>query len=73
MFPGTDHIDQWTKIIELLGTPSTEFMGRLQPTVRLVYLQLYMRAPDLLCHVYSVVSISILFSSVTTVEYGSNC
>ena len=38
MFPGTDHIDQWTKIIELLGTPSTEFMGRLQPTVRLVYI-----------------------------------
>ena len=32
-----------------------------------------MRAPDLLCHVCSVVSISILFSSVTTAEYGSNC
>lgn len=34
MFPGSDHIDQWTKIIELLGTPSQEFMSRLQPTVR---------------------------------------
>lgn len=34
MFPGSDHIDQWTKIIELLGTPSQEFMKRLQPTVR---------------------------------------
>lgn len=36
MFPGSDHIDQWTKIIELLGTPSNDFMTRLQPTVRYV-------------------------------------
>lgn len=34
LFPGTDHIDQWHKIIEQLGTPSQEFMLRLQPTVR---------------------------------------
>ncbi|XP_054724933.1 stress-activated protein kinase JNK-like [Uloborus diversus] len=34
LFPGTDHIDQWNKIIEQLGTPSPEFMKRLQPTVR---------------------------------------
>ncbi|KAL5017947.1 hypothetical protein ScPMuIL_003669 [Solemya velum] len=34
MFPGSDHIDQWNKIIEQLGTPSQEFMNRLQPTVR---------------------------------------
>lgn len=34
MFPGTDHIDQWNKIIEQLGTPSQEFMKRLQPMVR---------------------------------------
>lgn len=34
MFPGTDHIDQWNKIIEQLGTPSQVFMSRLQPTVR---------------------------------------
>ncbi|XP_013070264.1 stress-activated protein kinase JNK-like isoform X3 [Biomphalaria glabrata] len=34
MFPGTDHIDQWNKIIEQLGTPSQEFMARLQTTVR---------------------------------------
>lgn len=34
LFPGTDHIDQWNKIIEQLGTPSQEFMARLQPTVR---------------------------------------
>ena len=27
-------IDQWNKIIEQLGTPSHEFMKRLQPTVR---------------------------------------
>ncbi|KAL7636068.1 UNVERIFIED_CONTAM: hypothetical protein RMT77_013887 [Armadillidium vulgare] len=34
LFPGTDHIDQWNKIIEQLGTPTVEFMQRLQPTVR---------------------------------------
>ncbi|VDP16443.1 unnamed protein product [Soboliphyme baturini] len=34
LFPGNDHIDQWTKIIEQLGTPSPEFIWRLQPTVR---------------------------------------
>jgi serine/threonine protein kinase len=27
-------IDQWNKIIEQLGTPSSDFMKRLQPTVR---------------------------------------
>lgn len=34
IFRGTDHIDQWNKITELLGTPSEEFLARLQPTVR---------------------------------------
>ncbi|XP_076318013.1 stress-activated protein kinase JNK-like isoform X2 [Tachypleus tridentatus] len=34
LFPGTDHIDQWNKIIEQFGTPSPDFMRRLQPTVR---------------------------------------
>lgn len=34
LFPGSDHIDQWNKIIEQLGTPSRDFMRRLQPTVR---------------------------------------
>lgn len=34
LFPGSDHIDQWNKIIEQLGTPSLEFMRRLQPNVR---------------------------------------
>ncbi|NP_001080184.1 mitogen-activated protein kinase 8 [Xenopus laevis] len=34
LFPGTDHIDQWNKVIEQLGTPCTEFMKKLQPTVR---------------------------------------
>ncbi|KAL0163188.1 hypothetical protein M9458_042584, partial [Cirrhinus mrigala] len=27
-------IDQWNKVIEQLGTPSPEFMKKLQPTVR---------------------------------------
>ncbi|XP_033951494.1 mitogen-activated protein kinase 10 isoform X2 [Pseudochaenichthys georgianus] len=34
LFPGTDHIDQWNKVIEQLGTPLPEFMKKLQPTVR---------------------------------------
>lgn len=34
LFAGTDHIDQWSKIIELLGTPNQDFMQRLQSTVR---------------------------------------
>jgi len=34
IFPGSDHIDQWNKIIEQLGTPTREFLCRLQPTVR---------------------------------------
>lgn len=34
LFPGTDHIDQWTKIVELLGTPDRTFLNRLQTTVR---------------------------------------
>ncbi|MFT7796267.1 mitogen-activated protein kinase 9-like isoform X1 [Arapaima gigas] len=34
IFQGTDHIDQWNKVIEILGTPSLEFMSRLMETVR---------------------------------------
>uniref|UniRef100_A0A915D2B2 Stress-activated protein kinase JNK n=1 Tax=Ditylenchus dipsaci TaxID=166011 RepID=A0A915D2B2_9BILA len=34
LFPGTDHVDQWTKIVEIVGTPGTHFTQRLQPTVR---------------------------------------
>ncbi|XP_069835686.1 mitogen-activated protein kinase 8 isoform X3 [Dendropsophus ebraccatus] len=34
LFPGSDHIDQWNKVIEQLGTPCPEFMKKLQPTVR---------------------------------------
>lgn len=34
LFPGTDHIDQWTKIVEVVGTPGREFTSRLQSTVR---------------------------------------
>ncbi|XP_073251239.1 stress-activated protein kinase JNK-like isoform X1 [Porites lutea] len=35
MFPGTDHIDQWNKVTELLGTPSESFLNLLQPSVRM--------------------------------------
>ncbi|CAD6194874.1 unnamed protein product [Caenorhabditis auriculariae] len=34
LFPGGDHIDQWNRIIEQLGTPERSFLERLQPTVR---------------------------------------
>ncbi|XP_072573392.1 mitogen-activated protein kinase 9-like isoform X2 [Paramormyrops kingsleyae] len=34
IFQGTDHIDQWNKVIEVLGTPSVDFMSRLMETVR---------------------------------------
>uniref|UniRef100_A0A158R8V0 Stress-activated protein kinase JNK n=1 Tax=Taenia asiatica TaxID=60517 RepID=A0A158R8V0_TAEAS len=33
-FPGTDHIDQWSKITAELGTPSREFIDRLDRDVR---------------------------------------
>ncbi|XP_048590112.1 stress-activated protein kinase JNK isoform X2 [Nematostella vectensis] len=35
MFPGTDHIDQWNKVTEQLGTPSESFLNQLQPSVRM--------------------------------------
>ena len=31
---GVADIDQWNKVIEVLGTPSMEFMDRLMETVR---------------------------------------
>ncbi|KAM9476667.1 mitogen-activated protein kinase 8 isoform 3-T3 [Clarias gariepinus] len=34
LFPGTDHIDQWNKVIEQLGTPSQEFLMKLNQSVR---------------------------------------
>jgi c-Jun N-terminal kinase len=34
LFAGSDHIDQWTKIVEQLGTPGRDFLKRLQSTVR---------------------------------------
>ncbi|XP_020911603.1 stress-activated protein kinase JNK isoform X2 [Exaiptasia diaphana] len=35
MFPGSDHIDQWNKVTEQLGTPSESFLNQLQPSVRM--------------------------------------
>ncbi|XP_062851272.1 mitogen-activated protein kinase 8 isoform X1 [Trichomycterus rosablanca] len=34
LFPGSDHIDQWNKVIEQLGTPSQEFLMKLNQSVR---------------------------------------
>uniref|UniRef100_A0A0N4ZCA4 Stress-activated protein kinase JNK n=1 Tax=Parastrongyloides trichosuri TaxID=131310 RepID=A0A0N4ZCA4_PARTI len=33
LFQGTDHIDQWTKIVAQLGTPDDSFINRLQTSV----------------------------------------
>lgn len=48
LFPGTDHIDQWTKIVEVLGTPGEEFTKRLQPTVK-QYVENRPRVGEFLC------------------------
>lgn len=32
LFPGTDALNQWNKIVEALGSPSPEFIERLSPT-----------------------------------------
>ncbi|XP_060728458.1 mitogen-activated protein kinase 8 isoform X2 [Tachysurus vachellii] len=34
LFPGRDYIDQWNKVIEQLGTPSQEFLMKLNQSVR---------------------------------------
>ncbi|KAG5266355.1 hypothetical protein AALO_G00230090 [Alosa alosa] len=34
LFPGRDYIDQWNKVIEQLGTPTQEFMKKLNQSVR---------------------------------------
>ncbi|XP_063048002.1 mitogen-activated protein kinase 8 [Engraulis encrasicolus] len=34
LFPGRDYIDQWNKVIEQLGTPTQDFMKKLNQSVR---------------------------------------
>ncbi|KAG7262074.1 hypothetical protein CRUP_013998 [Coryphaenoides rupestris] len=34
LFPGSDHIDQWNKVIEQLGTPTQDFLMKLNQSVR---------------------------------------
>ncbi|KFB39953.1 AGAP009460-PA-like protein [Anopheles sinensis] len=31
LFPGTDHVDQWMRIVDTLGTPRPEFIARTTP------------------------------------------
>ncbi|XP_035908888.1 stress-activated protein kinase JNK-like isoform X2 [Anopheles stephensi] len=31
LFPGTDHVDQWMRIVQTLGTPKPEFIARTTP------------------------------------------
>ncbi|XP_073843591.1 stress-activated protein kinase JNK-like [Musca autumnalis] len=34
LFKGSDHMDQWTKIIQQIGTPDRDFCAELRPVVR---------------------------------------
>uniref|UniRef100_A0A8R1Y0I0 Stress-activated protein kinase JNK n=1 Tax=Onchocerca volvulus TaxID=6282 RepID=A0A8R1Y0I0_ONCVO len=34
LFPGTDRLDQWNKIVEILGTPNQEFINKLEQHTR---------------------------------------
>lgn len=34
LFPGTNSIDQWEKIVDLLGTPEDEFIDQLPVSIR---------------------------------------
>lgn len=34
LFPGEDHLNQWTQIIKSMGSPNSEFIKRLSQTVR---------------------------------------
>lgn len=34
LFPGEDHLNQWTQIIQSMGSPNSEFIKRLSQTVR---------------------------------------
>lgn len=34
LLPGSDYVDQWHKICQILGTPPPEFFNKLTPTVR---------------------------------------
>uniref|UniRef100_A0A182NEJ7 Stress-activated protein kinase JNK n=1 Tax=Anopheles dirus TaxID=7168 RepID=A0A182NEJ7_9DIPT len=35
LFPGTDHVDQWMRIVQTLGTPRAEFVARTTPGTQL--------------------------------------
>lgn len=52
LFPGCDHIDQWTKITEILGTPGPDFISRLEPPVRNYVLTRSRRVPKLFTEIF---------------------
>jgi hypothetical protein len=35
LFAGADHVDQWTKIVQLFGTPPSSFTQRLVRQLRM--------------------------------------
>ncbi len=45
LFPGTDRLDQWTKIVEVMGTPGREFTSRLDPSAKLYVRSRPVRSP----------------------------
>ena len=43
LFPGTDHIDQLTRILQIVGSPDSEFMQKItSDTVSVCVLSLFM-------------------------------
>lgn len=68
LFPGNDHIDQWNRIVEQLGTPIQEFMSRLQSTVR-NYVE---NRPRHVGYSFEILFPDVLFPSVPSVQSGLN-
>lgn len=68
LFPGNDHIDQWNRIVEQLGTPTQEFMTRLQSTVR-NYVE---NRPRHAGYSFEILFPDVLFPNVSSVQMDLN-
>lgn len=68
LFPGNDHIDQWNRIVEQLGTPTQEFMSRLQSTVR-NYVE---NRPRHAGYSFEILFPDVLFPNVSSVQMDLN-
>jgi len=68
LFPGQDHIDQWNRIVEQLGTPTNDFIARLQATVR-TYVE---NRPRYTGYTFEVLFPDLLFPAVTSAQTDLN-